>query len=278
MTTKQETYRVQIDERIYAFNDPVITGQQILNAVGERPADEYLVFQVLQGGQLEEIRLDETIDLQKPGIERFITFKSDRSFRLVIDGRRFEWGKPMVSGEELKKLAGVDPISYGVWQEIAGADDRPILDNELVDLQQPGVERFFTGKKTTTEGNCFLPAQDRQYLVGGGLQFEEVVDGPSNGLIIRGFLLPSGRYDATQADLLILLPFGYSDTPPDMFYLLPWIRLAQVAKYPNAADQPFIFKGQQWQRWSRHNNEWRPGIDGIWTMLKRVEYALEIAV
>jgi len=234
-------------------------------------------FQVLQGGQLEEIRLDETADLRKPGLERFITFQSDRSFRLVIDGRRFEWGRPLINGLELKQLAGVDPATYGIWLEVRGAEDRAIADNELVDLQQPGVERFFTGKKTTTEGNSFLPAKDREYLTGRGLQFDEIVDGSNKGIIIRGFPLPSGRFDVGQADLLILLPFGYPDTPPDMFFVLPWIKLAQIAKYPKAADQPFPFNGQQWQRWSRHNNEWRPGVDGIWTMLKRVEHALEVA-
>jgi hypothetical protein len=91
-------YQIQIDEKPYIVNDPMITGLQLLDLVGKRPADEYLMFQVLQGGQLEEIRLDETTDLHKPGLERFITFESDRSFRLVIDGRRFEWGRPLIDG------------------------------------------------------------------------------------------------------------------------------------------------------------------------------------
>jgi len=45
----------------------------------------------------------------------------------------------------------------------------------------------------------------------------------------------------------------------------------------SAANVAQSFAGQNWQRWSRHNSEWRPGIDGIWTMLKRVEDALERA-
>ena len=111
-------YRIQIDEKPYIVNDPVITGLQLLDLVGKRPANEYLIFQVLQGGQLEEIRLDETTDLRKLGLERFITFASDRSFRLVIDGRRLEWGRPLLNGLELKKLAGVDPATYGIWLEV----------------------------------------------------------------------------------------------------------------------------------------------------------------
>ncbi|MGI2908817.1 multiubiquitin domain-containing protein [Tolypothrix sp. VBCCA 56010] len=146
-----QRYVVRIDDRSYKVHDPVITGGQLLDEASKRPVDEYLIFQVLHNGQLEEIT-DETVDLRAPGIERFITCKSDRSFRFVIDGRRFEWGAPIITGLKLKELAGVDPKSYGVWLEVHGAEDRPIADNESVDLQAPGVERFFTGKKTTTEG------------------------------------------------------------------------------------------------------------------------------
>lgn len=151
MVTSQN-YRVKIDEQTYSVADPVITGVQLLDIAGKRPSDEYLIFELLPGGQLEEIRLDETVDLRQRGVERFIIWRSDRSFRFVIDGRRFEWGAPLITGLKLKQLAGVDPQTYGVWLEVRGGEDRPVDDTEAVDLQAPGVERLFTGKKTTTEG------------------------------------------------------------------------------------------------------------------------------
>ncbi|MGI0485503.1 multiubiquitin domain-containing protein [Pantanalinema rosaneae CENA516] len=152
MTKMHEIYRVQVDGQAHTVNDPMITGAQLLDVVVKRPPDEFLVFQVLRSGQMEEIRPDETVDLREPGIEKFITFKSDRSFRFVIDGRRFEWGAPLITGLKLKQLAGVDPQTYGVWLEVRGGEDRPVENTETVDLTAPGVERFFTGKKTTTEG------------------------------------------------------------------------------------------------------------------------------
>ena len=85
------------------------------------------------------------------------------------------------------------------------------------------------------------------------------------------------QFDTPKADLLVLIPPGYADTPPDMFYLLPWVRLVANNAYPRCADQPHQFAGQSWQRWSRHSTEWRPGIDGIWSMLKRVDHALNVA-
>jgi hypothetical protein len=89
--------------------------------------------------------------------------------------------------------------------------------------------------------------------------------------------LPAGLFDTSKADILIIIPSGYPDTAPDMFHLIPWVRLAVGNAFPRAADQAVMFNGQSWQRWSRHNPEWRPGIDGIWSMLKRVEHALKVA-
>ena len=122
-----------------------------------------------------------------------------------------------------------------------------------------------------------LPPADSEYLASKGLNYEVIEDGGTVGLIIRGYVLPEGKYDAATADILILLPSGYPDIAPDMFHLLPWVKLVNGNKYPIKADRPVTFIGQSWQRWSRHNKEWRAGTDGIWTMLKRVEAALEVA-
>lgn len=121
-----------------------------------------------------------------------------------------------------------------------------------------------------------LPLRDRNYLLERTLAFEEV-DGAQKAVILRAYRLPEGRFDTATADILIVLPQGYPDVRPDMFFALPWLRLAKDNQYPRAADQAFDFNGQRWQRWSRHNNQWRPGVDGIWTMLRRIDSALEAA-
>lgn len=123
----------------------------------------------------------------------------------------------------------------------------------------------------------FLPTRDREHLESKGIEYEEQEDGGHKGVILKARPLPAGRFDADKADILILLPSGYPDVAPDMFYLSPWLKLTNGGRYPRKADQPFPFKGQSWQRWSRHNTEWRPGIDGIRTMIKRVEFALQEA-
>lgn len=122
-----------------------------------------------------------------------------------------------------------------------------------------------------------IPKKCQQYLAHRGIAYDQLEEGAQKAIVLRDFKLPEGKYDAAQADLLIMLPAGYPDSAPDMFYAMPWLRLVSTNTYPRAADQPFGFNGVTWQRWSRHSTEWRRGIDGIWTMVKRVEEALEIA-
>ena len=150
-------WRIRIGDEHLEFrqaviDDPVPTGLQLLELAGARPPEEFMVFQLLRNGQLEELRATETTDLRKSGVERFLVFKGSASYRFELDGRVVEWGKPVISGLVLKKLAEVDPATYGVWLEVRGADDKPIDDTDLVDLAPEGLERFFTGMKQTTEG------------------------------------------------------------------------------------------------------------------------------
>jgi hypothetical protein len=76
----------------------------------------------------------------------------DKAFKIVVDQKHHEWRERYITGLEIKRLAGVDPATYDAWQDVRGPEDILVGDNDQVDLTKPGVERFFTGKKTTTEG------------------------------------------------------------------------------------------------------------------------------
>ena len=129
----------------------------------------------------------------------------------------------------------------------------------------------------------FLPLRDLEYLESHGYNFDQKEFGGQKGLILKGISLPDGKYivdsdvGVDKVNVLIILPSGYPDAQPDMFHTDPWIKLRAVGRAPRAADQPVAFADINWQRWSRHSDQWRPGRDGIWTMIKRLEHAIEIA-
>lgn len=123
----------------------------------------------------------------------------------------------------------------------------------------------------------FLPSVEIEYLKNKNYEFNEVDCGSQKGLILRNFPLPSDRFDAVAVDVLILIPAGFPDIGSDMFYTFPWVKFSQSGQFPKAADQPLQFDGITWQRWSRHSKDWRSGRDGIRTVLKRIQHAIEVA-
>jgi len=125
----------------------------------------------------------------------------------------------------------------------------------------------------------FLPESDRAYLSEKALNYREVTDNGQKGLILCDYVLPTKKFDRDNADLLILLPQGYSDIQPDMFYLYPGIFLMPDKSPVTKTQVNITFEKKEWQRWSRHSpkNDWRPGIDGIHTYLKKIDAALNNA-
>lgn len=279
-SSNNQMYQIQIGDSELNFlsieiPDPIVTGKQILDAAGARPTDEHIAIAMMPDGSLETLRQNERFDLRGRGAEKVLVFKTDKLMRFIIDGRDFEWGAPSIGGRVLKILAGVNSETHDVYQEMRKSEDLLIRNEDLVNLSESGLERFFTAIAQTTEGlSNFLPPRDASYLEGKGIIFEEASESGQVGIILKQLPLTEGKYSATSVDVLVLLPSGYPDIPPDMFYCLPWLKLEPNGIYPRAASVEHRFQDKIWQRWSRHNNNWRPGVDGLHTMLKRIELAL----
>jgi hypothetical protein len=78
--------------------------------------------------------------------------KPPETYHILVDHKPHDWPKPVITGAEIKELAGVDQQTYDAWQDVPGPEDKLIGDSEEVDLTGKGPEKFFTIKKTTTEG------------------------------------------------------------------------------------------------------------------------------
>lgn len=256
----------------HVFDDPKVLGRQLIEAAGGHPVDEHLAIAMLPNGDFEDLRLDESYDLRRRGVEKVLVARSDRSFKFKIDDADLEWPRACISGFVLRKLAKL-PANYNLWQEIPGQHDRKISDTDVINLAEPGVERFVSLIDQTTEGDA-LPSNDQAFLAGHGYDFDVVVEGGNSGIVLKSLKLPAGKFSCETADVLILLPKGYPDCPPDMFYVSPKLTLACTGQVPKACAVEHRFGGRVWQRWSRHNNAWRPGVDCLRTMVARVQTAL----
>jgi hypothetical protein len=128
-------------------SDPVPLGRQLLEAAALDPQDGYSLFAILPSGDFEDVRLNEPFDLRERGAERFVAFQTDRDFKLTLNDDELRWGKPVISATVLYGLAKPG-AGEGVFLEVRGGEDRLLELGELIDLTQPGIERFITALKT----------------------------------------------------------------------------------------------------------------------------------
>jgi len=113
-----------------------------------------------------------------------------------------------------------------------------------------------------------LPEVDLDFLKEKDFSYELQNEGNRILLIIKDYSLPD-KFNPQKADLLVLIPSGYPNTPLDMFWTIPDIKLLN-GNWPQAADQHETYGGRSWQRWSRHG-QWRAGIDTLKSFLTAVK-------
>jgi hypothetical protein len=121
-----------------------------------------------------------------------------------------------------------------------------------------------------------LLLDDAAYLRRQEYEWVELPEGGLLSVVIRKFRLPVG-YQVDSADLLVRLPPGFPDAPPDMWWFDPPLKLRSTGTMPLATEAVEAYVGRTWQRWSRHlpPGYWRPGRSGLESYLTLVRKDLE---
>lgn len=126
------------------LDDRTPTGAQIAAAAHFKPDQLPIVLQLLESGAQEDIRPEESVSL-RDGVNRFIVVESDRKHILTVDGARLEWPCAKISGHTIRKLAEIDP-GKRLLLEREDEADLEVEDNQLINLDAAGIERFITRK------------------------------------------------------------------------------------------------------------------------------------
>lgn len=113
-----------------------------------------------------------------------------------------------------------------------------------------------------------IPQSDEDYLKDRAFDYQLRQVGSEVHLIIRNWPFPES-YSPRAADILIRIMPGYPLNQLDMFWTSPDVRLANGA-WPQAAEVHESYEGRIWQRWSRHTQEWRAGVDNLRTFMTAV--------
>ena len=121
--------------------DATPTGRQILAYCDRHPYTDYVVLQWLPGGDLEEVRPEEQVDMSDAAAPRLIVARSDRLFRFQLNDRTLDWPVAGIGEAELRKLGRVPADQSLVLRREDG--DRPVPPGASVDLGRAGVEVIY---------------------------------------------------------------------------------------------------------------------------------------
>ena len=130
---------INVDDVQLQLAEPVLEGRRILDEAGFRPAEDYVLIQLLLPGT-RSVGLDESIDLREKGSEVFRAFKSDRIFRFTIDDRGYEWGVAKITEPELRRIAVVDSNGMLVLERDGKAIE--LAADDIIELGETGTERL----------------------------------------------------------------------------------------------------------------------------------------
>lgn len=119
-----------------------------------------------------------------------------------------------------------------------------------------------------------LPPTDSAFLADREIAHSITMEGGMTCVVFPNWLVPPG-FDRDSADLLVRLPSGYPDVPPDMWWFSPGIKMAD-GRTAQATETIERHLGRDWQRWSRHfqAGQWRSGIDGLESYLALIRHEL----
>jgi hypothetical protein len=127
--------------RSVSIDDKKPTGMQIAEAGGFAPTPQISVLQWLPYG-LEDVRPTETITLDDTN-NRFIIAESDGSWRMLIDGVRYDWPASTIPVSVVRILGSV-PENKGIFLLTPDQGEVFLTENSVLDLSQPGVENLVT--------------------------------------------------------------------------------------------------------------------------------------
>jgi hypothetical protein len=138
--------RNELNFKDLVLSDPVPLGRQLLAAASCTPVENFSLLAILPSGDFEDVRLDEPFDIRTRGAERFIAFETDRVYKLTLDGHEMAWGKPELPAAALYELAKIGD-DRAVFLEVRGGEDRLIETDTILNLNDPGIERFITAAR-----------------------------------------------------------------------------------------------------------------------------------
>jgi len=270
------TYRFTVDGALREWPCRHITGH-VIRRLGE--VDENMKL-LLEREDEADLEIDDKhfVDLDEPGIERFVSRKA--AWKLKVQGKTYEFATPTVVIRDAVVRANLNPDTpWHIYFLVQGREKQEMAINDVIDLRTPGIEKLRLTQRDVGNGeappaprrNFALLPVDEVHLKESGYRWETIVDGQSRCLVVHAYQLPEG-YSPQRVNLALLITAGYPQAMLDMFYLYPAASLTNGKKIP-ATEGTATVEGVIYQRWSRHRS-WNPSVDNVVSQLAMADGCL----
>ena len=101
-----KVYKLKIDGKMFDVQDRYVTGTDILVLTQKTPLSDYRVALQEQGHNMRPIGLDEVVDLEVPGVEKFVTYHTGHSDGEEGPQGPFLFELPMEDQDYANRLSG----------------------------------------------------------------------------------------------------------------------------------------------------------------------------
>ncbi len=275
------TYTLCINEAQLVWGARHISGAT-LRKLSNLP-DSFDLFQIRNGSDPYLIQPDIVVNLNRPGVEKFIT--RPKTWKLRIQAVTLEYEVQHVKVSDAMMQAGFDPTkAWDIYLLVTGQPKQKVDVDYLIDLATPGIERIRLMQRNVDNGEALVPplrrefnllAVDVTHLDATGCKWETIKCQDNRWLLIHNYSMLSG-YQPAIVELAMLIPKDYPQAQIDMFYFYPFVTRCDGREIPNTEIRAVIDE-VQYQGWSRHRNAvqpWDPRTDNVATHLALVESSL----
>ncbi len=83
-----KNYEIQVNGKTLSFQEPKVTGRQILEKAHLNPPECYSLYGKLKDCDFEKISLDELVDISRPGLEQLVTKEPEVFIIPLIKSRK----------------------------------------------------------------------------------------------------------------------------------------------------------------------------------------------
>lgn len=75
-----------------------------------------------------------------------------KKFKFKIENTTYEWDNQFITGEQVRSVGPGIPDTMDLYLKVPGKPGKLIEKNDSVDLDMPGIEKFYTQEGSSTAG------------------------------------------------------------------------------------------------------------------------------